>query len=471
MIVTPFAAIAFLLGLILLFRGSVTGMFCLFIAATLFGGSAAFILVALGGSSIPPAQFVLMFVALRCLLPGPGQMETLRAAIWQNRFMLMFVLYAVISAFTLPILFANSMSVTPLRPIPGADLFAVLPLRMSGQNVTTAVYMVGTLMAGIAASAAMQRPGAALTFARAGAWIGLTHALLGISGVVLMGTAWDSFLALFRNGYYAQLNQSFDGLVRMNGIWPEPSGFAAYGSAWCVFMIELWLRNVLPRRTGLAGLVLVLALVASTSSTAYVSLAAYGLFAGLRFAMAPWNLPARKQLALLAVALLGTVFVLSLLLLLPGLALHLWKLLNLMTVEKAESTSGIQRAFWAKQGFNAFLGSYGLGIGAGSFRSSSLLTAILGSTGILGSLAFLAHLLRSVQPFTTEFLAMRVPSVDRAVGCAASTAALIMLVPASLAAPSPDPGILWGVMCGAAIALRPLQRARRRQPLCRPAFG
>jgi len=37
MIVTPFAAIAFLLGLILLFRGSVTGMFCLFIAATLFG--------------------------------------------------------------------------------------------------------------------------------------------------------------------------------------------------------------------------------------------------------------------------------------------------------------------------------------------------------------------------------------------------------------------------------------------------
>lgn len=471
MIVTPFALVAMMLGLLLLMRGGLTSMFSLFLVATLFGGSAAFILVALGGSSVPPAQFVLMFVALRCLLPGPGQMDTLRCAIWQNRFLVIFVLYGVVSAFTLPIAFANTMSVTPLKPIPGADLFAVLPLRMSGQNVTTAVYMLGTLMAGVAACAAMQRQGAALTLVRVGTWIGLIHAFLGISGALLIGTAWDSFLGLFRNGYYAQLNQSFDGLVRMNGIWPEPSGFAAYGSAWCVFMLELWFRNVLPRRTGLTGLVLLITLLASTSSTAYVSLAAYGLFVGLRFAIAPWNLPARKQLAITAAGLLGTVMMLLLLLVLPSLAQHLWKLLNLMTVEKADSVSGIQRAFWAKQGLDAFLGSYGLGIGAGSFRSSSLLTAILGSTGIIGSLSFLAHLLRSVQPFNADFLAMRLPNVERAVGCAASTTALIMLAPASLAAPSPDPGITWGVMCGIAIALRPIEWKRQARVSSSPAFG
>lgn len=469
MFVTPFAVIALILGLVLLVRGSVTSMFLLFIGSTLFGGSAAFILTSMGGSSVPPAQFVLMLLALRCLLPGPLQMEMLKVAIWQNRFLVIFAVYAVISAFALPVLFENQISVTPLKPIPGADLFAVLPLQLTSQNITTAIYITGTLIAGVATCRAMQQRGSAIAFARAGVVIALTHAFLGISSVVLAGTPWDSLLQVFRNGNYAQLNQSFEGLVRMNGIWPEPSGFAAYGSIWCVFTLELWFRNVMPRWTGPAGLVLLLALAASTSSTAYVSTAAYGLFVGSRFALAPWNLPARKQLAIIAAALVTTVVVLSLLLLVPALIQHLWNLLNLMTVEKAQSTSGIQRAFWAKQGFYAFLNSYGLGIGAGSFRSSSLPTAILGSTGIIGALSFLAHLTRSIQPLNPEFLALRLPSVERAVGCAAGTSALILLVPASLVSPSPDPGIMWGVMCGAAIALRPIRA--RPHPQHAPNFA
>ena len=455
MVVTPYALIVFLVGMILLVRGSLLAMFSAFLIATMFNGSAAFILVAAGGSSIPPAQFMLGFLALRLVLPGPGQMQRLSGAIWESRYLVLFVSYAVISAVLLPIVFARMMDVTPLKPIPGADLFATVPLRMTPQNLTTAFYMVGTLFAGIAATAAMERPGAGQRLVKVGSAITLAHALLGISSVVLAGTAWDSLLGLFRNGNYAQLNQSFSGIVRMSGIFPEASGYAAYGAIWCVFMLELWFRDVAPRRTGFAGLVLLLALLASTSSTAYVSTGAYALFVFIRFLLGPLVMPVRKQLALIAAALIGATFVLGALVFVPDVATKAGNILQLMTTDKLESGSGIQRSFWAKQGLSAFMNSYGIGIGAGSFRSSSVATAILGSMGVIGVVTFLAHLFKSVRPFSGEFLSLRAEDRGGAVGSAAATTALLMLVPQAVASPSPDPGILWGVMCGVAIAMRP----------------
>lgn len=464
MIVTPFALIILLLGILALVRGTPLTMFSLFLVSTLFGGSAALILVAAGGSSIPPAQFLLFFLALRLLLPGPGQMHSLSRAVWQNRYLVAFVLYGVISAFILPVIFARTMSVTPLKAIPGADLFAVLPLRLSPQNFTTAFYLVGTMLAGVTATAAMQRPGAAERLVKLGPIITLVHAGLGISGALLINTPWNNVLALFRNGNYAQLNQSFGGLVRINGIWPETSSFAAYGSAWCVLMFELWFRDIAPRRTGISGLVMLLALIASTSSSAYVSLTVYGLFIAVRFALRPRGMTVRKQLALIASALVAAVVTVGAFVLMPGFAHKFSNILALMTIEKSGSGSGIQRAFWAKQGVEVFMKSYGLGIGPGSFRSSSVLTAILGSMGVIGAITFVAHLLRSVQPFEAEFLSLRNTSLERTVGCAASSTALVMLAPAMVGSPSPDPGVLWAVMCGIAIALRP-RAERRLQPM------
>src|SRR5262245_33563311 len=149
MIVTPFALIVLLVGTILLLRGSLLSMFSAFLITTMFGGSAALILVAAGGSSIPPAQFMLLFLTLRLILPGPGQMDALSRSVWENRYLAAFAIYGVISAFTLPLIFARQILVTPLTAIHTADLFAVAPLHMTPQNFTTAFYIVGTLVAGI----------------------------------------------------------------------------------------------------------------------------------------------------------------------------------------------------------------------------------------------------------------------------------------------------------------------------------
>lgn len=467
MVVTPFALIVLLLGTLMLFRGSLLGMFSLFLVSTLFGGSAALILVAAGGSSIPPAQLLLLFLGLRVLLPGAGQMDAVRGAVWDNRFLLIFALYGIISAFTLPTILAQTMSVTPLKPIPGADLFAVRPLHLTSQNYTTAFYLFGTLIAGIAATVAMRRPGSAQRLVKVGPIIAMIHASLGISGALLSGTAWDRVLGFFRNGNYAQLNQSFGDWSRMSGIWPEPSSFAGYATTWCIFMLELWFRDVDARRTGLAGLILLVALIGSTSSTAYVALGVYGLFVLVRFAAQPWSLSARKQLALIAVALAMASLVLGAMVFVPRVAAKAGNILALMTFEKSSSGSGLQRAFWAKQGIDVFFKSYGLGIGAGSFRSSSLLTAILGSMGVIGITAFFAHLLHAVKPFRGGSSNLRLPDVDRAVGAAASATAFLMLIPAMVGSPSPDPGLMWAAMSGIAIALYPVPDRRPRQPFVR----
>jgi hypothetical protein len=111
--------------------------------------------------------------------------------------------------------------------------------------------------------------------------------------------------------------------------------------------------------------------------------------------------------------------------------------------------------FWAEQGITAFQVSYGLGVGPGSFRSSSLATAILGSVGVIGIMTFLAHLARACRPLSrsTFFLA---PDRDANVGAAAGWAVLIGCGVASVSAPSANPGIEISLLSGAAIALRRL---------------
>ncbi len=268
MSLTLFGIIIVLVGALLLVRSGMAAMLAFVMVATLFGGSAAIALPALGGSTIPPANLALLFLILRAILPGPQQMERLGPALRANAFLIIFALYGIISAFIMPRLFAGTIAVTPLRPGAVRQLYEASPLHFSSQNITTAVYLMGTLIAGLGATIGAARPGSAPVIVRTGIIIAIAHAVLGFISILVAGTALDSIVEFFRNGNYAQLDQSIGGLNRMNGIWPEASGFAAYGGAWMIFMTELWLRDIERRRTGFAALLLALALLISTSSTA-----------------------------------------------------------------------------------------------------------------------------------------------------------------------------------------------------------
>ena len=442
------------LGLAMLWRANTLAMLQLVMLLSLMGGSAALVLGSLGGSTVQPAILALGLLALRCMLPGAGQGQRLEFAIKDSAFLLVFVLYGVAGAFILPRIFAGALTVTPLRPIPNGYIYSTFPLGFSAQNITTAVYMLATLIAGICAHVASQAPASETTIARTAATVAIVHALLGLSGVLLAGTAWTGVLGFFRNGFYAQLDQSLSGFVRMNGIWPEPAVFAAYGFAWLVFVTELWLRDVEPRLTGLAALVLASALLISTSTTAYIGLGAYALLLALRLLLLPGTIPASKALKFVSGALIGLAAILILLAVSARAASAFGDFVATFTVGKASSLSGLQRAFWAKQGLDSFLVSFGLGIGPGSFRSSSTVTAVIGSTGTIGTAAFVLHVLRVFKPLYRTSYA-RIDDPRRATGVAASWAALVMLIPSSFSAPSPDPGFVWALFGGIALALRP----------------
>lgn len=458
---TLIGAIELIIALALFILGSVRALFVLVICATLLGGSAAINLTALGGSSVSPAHFALGFLLLRCLAPGGVGTADLGSALRGNVWLIVFVAYSVLAALLLPRIFAGEIDVTPLRgqirARYGTQLGRILaaePLRFTTQNLTTAVYMVGTMVMALATHAVMRhRPDGGRILVRTGAVIGIIHALSGFAGVILRGTPAEAAFHFFRNNNYAQLDHEWGGFARMNGLWPEASSFASFAVVWFVFAFECWLRRVEPRWTGAAAFLLVVALVTSTSSTAYVGLVLFGSLMALRTLTTPRLLPLDRLAWLSLAGIAAGILASALLVLEPALAAAMRRLLEHMTLDKAESFSGRQRLFWAGQGITAFITSHGLGIGPGSFRSSSLATAILGSTGIVGACAFVLHAVRAVAPLAASTWS-RSGDRDRDVAAAAAWSVVVAIGVASVSSPSCDPGLAFAVLSGSAIALR-----------------
>jgi hypothetical protein len=126
------------------------------------------------------------------------------------------------------------------------------------------------------------------------------------------------------------------------------------------------------------------------------------------------------------------------------------------------------------QGLDAFKTSYGLGIGPGSFRSSSLVTAMIGSTGLVGCGAFLAYAYSVFQPTRHSSFGVS-PDLALTIGGAFATAAMLALIPACLISPSADLGANVALFAGVAVALRPVVPSRKADdpvpalsPLCLP---
>ena len=462
MTLTFIGVLLLLIGLPIMLYGRIEAVIGLLIACGLLSGSAALALPALGGSTIPPVHFALLFGAGRIFLPGSGQAPRVRAAIEANWPLLVFTIVGVALAVIGPRLFRGALDVAPLRPLPSAYIYAAEPLRPTPQNLTTAIYLIGTAIVAIVVHVACGGRRGARVLVNAGvvaAWTGIALAVLIAIG---HGTALDEVVALVRNGAYAQLDQQYRSFIRLSGLFPEPSSYATYAFGWFCFMVECWIRDVQPRRAGPTALALLATLLASTSSSAYVSLAAYSLFLGMRLLL-PGAVRSDKLVAILLTALAGGMMAAIVFFMLPAAGGAFIDMVHYMTVGKSQSYSALQRAFWARKGLEAFTVSHGIGTGPGSFRSSSLATAILGSTGLIGALLVLIHLARVVQPLRRSSYD---PVIDEpgGVGVAAGWAALMLLVPYSVNAPSCDLGSDFAIFGAAALALRAASLRARRAP-------
>ncbi len=455
---------------VLLYRHSLAALLAFQLACALFAGSAAIFLPALGGSSIAPTYAALGFVLAKVILTPAYRLLALQA-LRENWLLVLFVAYGAVTAFFLPRIFAGQMDVTPMRPPISDYLFAAESLKPTSQNITTCIYLVGSLLITICAAVVARATKDATSLAVIFSNIAIAHIVAGllVLGLKLGGSTF--LLDLVRNASYAQLTQDAGGFVRISGFFPETSAFSAFGVTLFVLMAECWIRDIHARRTGLTAVATAFVLLISTSSSAYVGLGAYVVVLTLRIIFFPFGIGAKKIAVLLLFALATVLVGLVMAAALPNLVTTFVDVMADMTLRKGQSASGLQRAFWAAQGFEAFRVSYGFGIGAGSFRSSSLFTAILGSLGVVGLVSFGTYLLVVAKPLNRSTHGRTTLPNGKAIdfGGACAVAAIVGLAPEFVGSATPIPGILFSILAGVSVSLRTglntnSQQQTRRSP-------
>jgi hypothetical protein len=444
-------------GFYIALRGSLRQAFVFLFHSGLFSGSAALVMNG-GGSSVPPIYFALVFVYLRILAPSGGFTGELPNAVRANLWLLLFAAYGAAMSYIGPRLFAGAIDVYPMVLASRETLFDTIPLEPTSQNMTAAIYMLGTLFLAVAAWIAARREDGPRTLVTAILWVSWLHIAFGIVGVLARGTPFDSVLDLFRNSTYAQLDDTVGDIARMRGIFPEASEFAGFGFGFMVANAELWYRSIRSRATGAAALAMAVVLFFSTSSTAYAALAIYVLFFFARAFLLPNVANGRKVKAVLvALAGFGVLFA-AVIALAPELSTSIVKMVEEMTIDKSSSDSAAQRLFWAMQGRDAFITSHGLGIGPGSFRSSSMIMAIVGAMGVVGIVTFVCYIFVVFQPWRRSTWSSSEDS-RMAYGGALGSAAVLSLIPAALNSANAHPGTTFAILAGAALALRPVVAA------------
>jgi hypothetical protein len=243
------------------------------------------------------------------------------------------------------------------------------------------------------------------------------------------------------------------GFHRISALCSEPSTYAALGATYFVFMCELWLRGISPKQTGPAALIMAIVLAISTSSTAYVFIPCYCVLLLARTVIVRGSISLRHAGFVLGLVVCGLTIALFVILLNPHFATQIGNTLAELTVGKTQSQSALERGLWAKQGLDAMVFTHGLGVGVGSFRSSSLFTAVLGSIGPAGLIVLLGYCTQ-VAKFgrRSSYVSQIDPRLGA--GAAAGWTALMTLAPAAVSWPSADPGLLFALMAGLSLGWR-----------------
>jgi hypothetical protein len=448
---TYIGAIVALIG-ILAFRKQMTVMLLVVLVGTLFGAASAVNMTSLGGSSILPSVFALVFLAARMAASRDLLSNRMAESLKDSVFFAAFAFYGFLSAYIFPRLFFHQIELPPTKVVSLAT-FAVAPLGPSSQNITQSTYLLGTFFVVLATAYIARTERRSRLVAMTVVWLAIAHVLFGILDVVFNAAGLD-ILNVVRNANYSIVDQEIGGFRRIQGTFAETSSYSGYGLALLIFTTELWLRQVEEKLTGWTSLILAVTLFMTTSSSAYFGLGVYGLVLAARIVYFPSPVAQRKGLILAIFGIVAISAVLLLCVAMPAVANEFGRMLTEMTVKKQTSFSGIQRGFWNQKGWEAFLFSNGVGVGVGSFRASSLAIAIVGSMGVPGALAFALFVYR-VLPLHRLSTYQLTGNRTEAVGSAAGWAAIVGLAPGLVSAANPDPGVVFAFMAGIALAWAP----------------
>ncbi len=279
------------------------------------------------------------------------------------------------------------------------------------------------------------------------------NVLLGLLDLLAL----DQLLTVIRTASYSLANEAtVNGVSRVIGGYSEASSFGAGSAVFFAYFATAFLHD---RRAGDAALAL------GNGAFAALALSSTGILAlgVVCLVLAPRSLALIRQQIPRKTLLLGTTgFLLvsttvAVLLLATSAPDMITAVIQDLILDKSQSSSGMERAAWATGGLEAFRDTWGLGAGTGSLRSNGLLFVMLGSVGLIGTVAFFAFL-------WLAFCGHASPE-QTAILSSARVAALATLTSMMLAATVPDPGVPLIFLAAMAVA------AKQPRPVGRELAG
>jgi hypothetical protein len=354
-----------------------------FVAAIFEAGSA----LVLGGSfGLPPAMVPgLLFIAYVIMQYALGMRYSAEGPVLSTLVPLFALLaYALLSVMILPQMFKGQIMVWPQRP----DILnpGFVPLEFNSGNITQPMYLAMNVV--IAACAALLVTRTAIPYRS------IMRAYL-LGGYVAVGIAFWQFGSriagipfpdkiLYSNPGWAIVTQVIGSVPRIQGTFSEPAGLAFYLSGLCFCCLWLTAHGHRLMRVNLLLALAILAMLLSTSTTGLATLAV-GLPLILIFAAARSDRTALARLAKTAGVLalagliaLGPVFVMR-----PSLLTSVSSVVT-ATMTKSDSDSYNERTGIDVAALDTVEQTYGLGVGWGSFRTSSLVPGLLANAGVFG---------------------------------------------------------------------------------------
>ncbi len=417
----------------------------------LFGAAAAIQLPVLGGNSVQPSHVLLLFLCLSVAM-RPAH---LRASVLSlahpspGYWFAAYILFSVATAFFLPRIFADaSLVYSSARGANSVMSTLASPLGPSSSNFTQSFYLLSDL-ACFAIVFALARAGEHRFLALAVVATSAGCCLFAFLDLITFYAGIPETLDVIRNANYTMHTaDTFAGLKRIVGSYPEASSFGAIALALFTFNLVLWLERYPVRHLGLLTIATGVFLVMSTSTTAYAAGGAIGIVIILYSVHEVWIGRARwAHVTFLFLCLVVVPCVVLGLMLVPDI----WQMVTNVGVEafanKLGSQSGEERTAWNAHALISFVDTMGMGAGLGAVRASSFVVALLANTGIAGTLLFMTFAYRLYKP--AERMDMSRPD-EAAIGRAALMSALSQIFSATIAGTSTDLGLLFSLVSGLA---------------------
>lgn len=359
----------------------------------LLGTTAAIILP--GGATILPAVLFMPFLAIRAWPEryGPPYSQQIpRAGIW----LALLVIWGVAGAIFLPRFFAGQTEIVGIDRSSSTGL-VIGPLGPVSGNLTQGGYAVGGLIAFLSFHKLLRVPGRMVHFRDAVLLLTALDCAAAVLNIAEFRLHLPSMLDYVRTAYsqFGDYEIEGTGMMRIHGTFSETAGFSGFSLPLFAYSFSLWLHKVRPWYTGLLSAMLIVFLLISTSTTAYVGLAMYGLMLGFVLTYRGYVRGVVPRISvlvaggLLAIVVVGSTFVLE-----TDIARGLQGYFDRTVFNKMDSASGIERGYWNRQAWTNFLDSYGIGVGVGSVRCSSYAMVLLSNVGVVGTTLFLIFLRR-----------------------------------------------------------------------------